>query len=525
MVAAPQTSTREAGNSARGSATVTTRDSVVERLGLPIGCCVSLIFFLRFAAYGTRRLWYDEISTTMVALQPSWLGVWQAFAAGVDAQPPLFAYITRISWLLLGRNELALRIPEILGIILFSWCLFLFIRPRLGTAFGLSAMILPLLTDLAFYAGEARPYGMLLGACGLALLTRRNAIEHPERRSALPLFALSLSLIVSLHAYAIIAVLMFGATELARAIRTRQVNRALWSCFLPVLPLMSIYWFPMQAGKAAGAVLGPSEWTNWHAVTWFYNYYFQDRIFLLSILALLAMVLLLLRNGSKPLSTSIPWDEKFLAAALALSPAFSVAMAVFITRYYRPRYSIFAMAGLTILTVVVVDAVAPSRRIASLSLLFVCLALFGLDQRYIEFSRDAMRKKDAALAIPFTAVPPNVPLVIANGLAMLPADLYSSDTELARTYYLVDRALAVKYTGSTFFDFGNGFTRFHHFRSHFVDYTAFIKEHKHFWVYGPYSYPDDWQVRKLKDDGARIIEKGRYAGQFADNFLMEVELP
>jgi Dolichyl-phosphate-mannose-protein mannosyltransferase len=90
-----------------------------------------------------------------VALQPALRDVWNAYAAAVDFQPPLFVYVTRFSWLLPGRNELALRMPQILGVILFSWCLFFFVGKRLGLIFGLSAMILPLVTNLVFYAGQA----------------------------------------------------------------------------------------------------------------------------------------------------------------------------------------------------------------------------------------------------------------------------------------------------------------------------------------------------------------------------------
>ena len=144
----------------------------------------------------------------------------------------------------------------------------------------------------------------------------------------------------------------------------------------------------------------------------------------------------------------------------------------------------------------------------------------------MQFSREEMKKRDAELAVPFALVPSDLPLVIASGLTMLPTDKYASDADLARTYYLLDRVAAVKYTGSTFFDWNSpGFTRYYHFRAHLEDYTTFVRQHKKFWVYGPYSYPDDWQVRKLQDDGARIVEKGHYSGVFSDNFLLEVELP
>jgi hypothetical protein len=501
-------------------------DSLTERFAIPIGVFISLVAFLRYSAYGTRRLWYDEISTIAVALQPSWVDVWNAFAAGVDAQPPFFSYVTRISWLLLGRNELALRIPEILGILLFSWCMFFFVGRRLGAVFGLSAMILPLMTDLELYAGEARPYGMLLGTCGLAMLAWRHAIESPKRRLALPLFAISLALVVGTHAYAVIVIVVFALAELFRCIWTRKADFPLWLCFLAVLPPLSLYWFPMQVGKTGGGVLGPSEWAHWNAVPAFYVYFFHNRLLVPVFTGMLAVGLAFLRNGPKQRVPGMPWHETVLSAFLAISPVFSVALAVFVTKYYRPRYSIFAIAGLAILTILLTDAVAPNRRTASFALLFVSVSLFGIDGRYVQFDRDAMKKRDAQIEVPYGSVPPNMPLVIASGLAMLPADKYASDADVARTYYLIDLAASIKYTGSTFFDWDRpAFKKYYHFRAHLDDYSSFVRQHKKFWVYGPYSYSDDWQVQKLQDDGAKIVEKGRYSGIFTDNFLLEVELP
>src|SRR5579864_6922528 len=95
-------------------------ERLLEKSALPLAVLVTLIAFLRYCAYSSRRLWFDEIYSSIVALQPNWSDVWNAFRLGVDLQPPLFYYTTRISWMLLGRNELALRMPEILGVLLFS---------------------------------------------------------------------------------------------------------------------------------------------------------------------------------------------------------------------------------------------------------------------------------------------------------------------------------------------------------------------------------------------------------------------
>jgi len=497
----------------------------VEKFAIPVAMLVSLIAFVRYAAYASRRLWFDEVYTATVALQPEWIDVWNAFRTAVDFQPPLFSYTTRISWMLFGHNELALRMPQLLGVIVFAWCLLFFIGKRLGYAFGLSAMILALVTDLEFYSGHARPYGMLLAACGLAMLAWRNAVENPKRRVALPLFAASLSAIVATHAYALIAVAMFALAEGVRWFVTRRPDWKLWFCFLPPALPLSLYFFPLHVVKSGGGGVGPSKWVHWNSVPTFYWFFFHDRLPLLFLIGVLFVGLALLRKGAKPRINGLPVHEIALAVALAVSPVFCVAMAMVVTNYYWAQYSIYAIGGIVVLVIVLLDAVGPSRRITSLMLLAVSFILFGLDQLYVKFDRNAMQQRDAELEIPFNRLPAGAPLVIASGLSLLPADVYSSDTDLARTYYLMDSEAANKYTGCTFFEFGPPFTSYHHFRTHLVAYNDFLKTHRKFFVYGSYSYHDDWQIRKLIDDGAKIVKMGKYAGESADNYLLQVELP
>ena len=127
--------------------------------------------------------------------------------------------------------------------------------------------------------------------------------------------------------------------------------------------------------------------------------------------------------------------------------------------------------------------------------------------------------------VPFASVPDDAPIVVASGIALLPTEMYGSDRDLDRTFYLTDRAACSKYTGSTVFEGLASLAKYHHFRAHFVDYATFTRKHKTFFAFGPTDYPDDWQIHKLLDEGARLHEKARFPGEFADHFLFEVELP
>lgn len=269
--------------------------------------------------------------------------------------------------------------------------------------------------------------------------------------------------------------------------------------------------------------MGPTKWSHWSNIAGFYEFFFKARENTLILYGLLLGGLALLRKGGKPRTEGMPGHEIVLSAVLALSPVFSVALAMFTTRYYMARYSIFAMGGVIAVAIIVLDRVAPERRVASLMLLCSAVLLYGRD--YSEYTVDSIKKRDAELEIPFSKVPPGIPLVIASGLAVLPADMYGSDGDLAHTYYLTDRALDIKYTGSAIFNFGKNVTDFYHFRLHLMDYSTFIRTHKTFVVYGNFLWEDDWQLKKLRDDGARIVEKGKYGGDVVENYLYEVTMP
>jgi hypothetical protein len=414
-------------------------------------------------------------------------------------------------------------LPEMLGVIVFSWCMFFFVAKRLGAVFGLSAMILPLVTDLEFYAGEARPYGMLLAFSGLALLAWRNAIENPRRRVALPLFALSLALVAATHAYAIVTVAMFAVAELARYLHERRSDRPLWTCFLAALLPLPLYWFNLRTAK--GIVVSPRRLAHWSDFPDFYHFFFRNRIGLLILFGLIVVGLSLLSIARKPRLVGFPLHEKVLASLLAVFPIFTISLALLIHQLFFSRYAIFAMAGIVILAILLVDAVAPSRQIASVTLLFVAVFAFGMDQLRDSFIPGKIQARDAELAVPYASVPAGMPVVVASGLAFMPMEMYASDSDLARTFYLTDRAASLEYSGSTIFDTLPNLTKFHRFRGHFADYSTFVREHKKFFAFGPYVYCDAWQIQKLIDDGAKVVKKGRYPGELTDNFLVEVELP
>jgi hypothetical protein len=55
-------------------------------------------------------------------------------------------------------------------------------------------------------------------------------------------------------------------------------------------------------------------------------------------------------------------------------------------------------------------------------------------------------------------------------------------------------------------------------------YNDFIHQHREFLVLGTYDYPEEWLLRKLHDDGARLIWLGAYPLPYWDSNLYLVNL-
>jgi hypothetical protein len=99
------------------------------------------------------------------------------------------------------------------------------------------------------------------------------------------------------------------------------------------------------------------------------------------------------------------------------------------------------------------------------------------------------------------------------------------DSFLSRVYYLTDRAAATKYTHASIFEvFGSLHTWFP-IRSEVVPYREFIRERRHFLVYGTIDAPEDWLLPKLMDDGARVRFLGEMHRGYKDATVFDVQLP
>jgi hypothetical protein len=132
--------------------------------------------------------YYDRHSVEAFCLLAGFFSVW-AWTSSL-AKPLWFDELPGLSASsidLLGYSAFAARLPAFLGMLVFLVCLFVFVSRRLSPSYGVLAALLILCTPVTSFAWEARPYGVILGLTGLAMLLYQHRTEHRHLPSLMAL--------------------------------------------------------------------------------------------------------------------------------------------------------------------------------------------------------------------------------------------------------------------------------------------------------------------------------------------------
>ena len=233
--------------------------------------CIGFFSILYFTATAMRAaekpFWFDELCSLYIVRLPTFAASWQAVLHGADFNPPLFYLIQRADRGLFGEGLIALRLPAMLGFWTLCLCLFRFARKAAGWQAGCIAMVLPIFTGAYYYAYEARPHGIVLGFCGLALVAWQEGEEERTGRGKwLVWFSLSLAAAFFTHCYALVIAIPFGLVELSRSIATRSVKPLRWMALCVPAVIAAISFIPLLRSyrtKMGGPV------TGWHDISSF----------------------------------------------------------------------------------------------------------------------------------------------------------------------------------------------------------------------------------------------------------------
>ncbi len=470
-----------------------------------------LFYFGLTAAQASRYLWHDELYTYYIAKSPSLIALWHNIR--LDLNPPLIFLAERFSLKAFGDNLYSARIPSILGFLVGSLCFGKFVSNRLRPAYGILAVLVFWATPFEYFATEARPYGLVIGFFGLAMLAWQKAIQPNRSASSVLLLGFAVLGMMCSHLLALIYIVPFGFVELLRWYRTRRFDWALWAALILPSILLVIY-IPLMSRYQESAFPAVTQASPAKLIGFFYRMLEPESLGFL--LALCFGLLAGSRKSRSPEDTApfLPSLEWAFAWALILIPVLVTAAMMRSHGVAFPRYSGPAVLLFGVLFAFLLAMFTRSSRFAAaIAGCVLLLYLTGSNAQTALGAVKAFRNRHAprpplALAV----VRPDLPLVAASGINFIELDRYADPATVARLHYLTDREYAIRYAHATIFEgMPNLIGRFP-IRANIEPYRQFVADHPYFLVLGQMNYPEDWLLRRLADIHAGLQYLGDYSG-------------
>lgn len=305
-----------------------------------------------FLRASEKYFWYDELFTVYFCRLPNLHALWDALHQGVDFNPPPFYLITQASESLFGEGLIATRLPEMIGFWILCLCLFRFVEYRAGAIAGSIAMVFPLFTGAFYYAYEARPFGLVLGFCGLALVCWQMSLENPRQLRWLIGFSASLLAAFMMHCFALLITAPFAAFELFRNIRLRRLDSRRW--FAMIAPAACACVLYLSLLRSFGSLAKGTDFVEFSPPEWIQVAYFYDFLLVPCILIpLLALVLPVSENTEGVWRSlrdpAIPVPEFFIAVTFLTLPFLGIFLERLVRTPVEYRYVLSALVGMSII--------------------------------------------------------------------------------------------------------------------------------------------------------------------------------
>ena len=472
-------------------------------------------------------LWFDELCAWFVVQQPNFHSVWAALLRGADSQAPLFYLFEKLCTHITTNDEVALRLPAAVGFCCMLGCSFLWLVRRYDGFIAVVASSILLITPFFNrYAAEARGYGLLGGAFGLALL----AYQRAPRLKWMFVLALSLVAAESFHFYAVIMMAPLFAAEFVFALKLKRFRWQVWAAlFCVVLPLivyrpivvsMKSYYtehswmhpafFPTLRiyGWLLGIPRGETGVFPWLEAAW------------LSVSAILLSVaaLLIYRAMRADPKCEPHFHENVLASGFLLLPIVLFIMAKVAHALLAPRYLLLVSFG--IVMVAAKGLCQLNRRSLKLvgALWFATIAVqeAGFWLSYYGMYQLGFRQPQPVQSLASKAGHAELPLVVSDGHDYLETEHYSAPEWKQRLTFVEDYRAALAHGRSDFNDKQllalRGLAPLR-----VIEYRTFKENQTEFLVY---SHPKDdndpdwfvlrllgdgWSVQKLVSDGPSTV--------------------
>jgi hypothetical protein len=453
-----------------------------------------------------RPLWFDELLALAVASQPSVPDIWKALAAGVDLHPPLHHVLSHAMSMFTGAGAWGLRLPAAIGFLILVICVFRFVERRTSPLYGAASAAMLLSTSAFEYATQGRPYGVMLGCAGIALLGWQSAIEKRRRSRLLPLLMLAggLAGAISSSYHAVFVFVPFAAAEGLRTLLARRVD---W----PVFGAIAAGTLPLAGFSRL--ILAPLGYLETHAhapgvekMLDMYVEYLRPALIPMIATALLLLCThqLLRPTGSSRTQRSDGHTTPELAAVLAflLLPVLSFAInAADLTNVFFWVYLLPTVIGLSALAGILLFRWVPDARVAALFVL-VALGWFSLRQASPLLAAISQQRVTPQVPELIRSAPPGLPVVVADPILFLQLSHYAPDEARARLNYVFNLEHVGRFTGQDSAE--RSMLDLATIRPVALrPYDDFIRTHQEFYLYWT-GKRWEWLIEKLQEDNARV---------------------
>jgi 4-amino-4-deoxy-L-arabinose transferase-like glycosyltransferase len=492
-----------------------------EKRKLWLLCGFSILYLLGTCLLVSRKLMgNDELYTFYISRLPSLSDVWSALMTGGETIPPFFYILTRTSVALFGASNISIRLPEVLGFWVMCLCLFKFVSRRSSALYGFVALLFPLVSGAYRYAYEARPYGLVLGFSGLAILCWQSATIGVHRKLSLIGLALSLAGALSNHYYAVLVFFPLVLGEIVRSFSRQRLDLPVWGAIAAAAMVPLLIFLPLiQEARTHSA----SFYSHPHLNIVYSSYRSLLVPSILPLVAVLVLSVVYLRAlpiKLKQESHEMPlFHELTVAFGFTLIPVLAFILAKFVTDALIDRYAIPAVLGFSILLAFAAAySLIGGRKIISIALvIFFCSWYAMLVKKELGGLSTLIQAQNESIKILQSEGEVNLPIVASEPHIFMQLAHYAPQNITSRLVYLADPEASLRYLGHSSVDQGMLDLIKPWFHLRVEDYHLYTTSNRRFLVYGSFNFLN-WLVSKLKADNMRI----EFESQQGDNFLLLV---
>lgn len=229
--------------------------------------CLFGLVFIAALCFGrqsaVRPLWFDELATWEMAQLPSWQSRVDALRNAADAMPPLYYELVASCLKLPVSQELAVRLPSIVGYLLALLGACWFTAQLGGVWAGVASAALLLICNARWYATEGRPYGLWIGITALVMASWLSTLRRRKALEALILLVF-LCLSASIHHFSAVVLPILVIATIVHDLMRRRISLPMWLALAGVVPVILWHLPFLQAFRD---FYGPTFWTKLTNIT------------------------------------------------------------------------------------------------------------------------------------------------------------------------------------------------------------------------------------------------------------------